>query len=276
MAINGSMHETVMNKQLNNGNKLTHVIILFMAFVLFFYSHFSYSQSIPPIAAAANVRFAVDDIAKKFTQQTGLNVRISYGSSGQLAQQIKHGAPFELFISADQGYVNWLKQQKLTQGRSVVYAIGRLALVKAKNSALVLDSELKGVAELLRQEKLSRFAIANPDHAPYGLAAKEALQHQQLWKPLQPELILGENVAQAAQFALSHATQGAIIALSLAKASNYQSKVDYVALAPDLHKPLQQAMILTTNAGGVAEKFFLFLQSKSAQDTLKQYGFDIP
>ena len=234
------------------------------------------APSVPPIAAAANVRFALEDIARDFTKQTGLKVNISYGSSGQLVQQIKHGAPFELFVSADQHYVDWLMQQGLTEGSGVIYAIGRLALVRAKGSPLPLDSDLTGVAQLLKQDKLSRFAIANPEHAPYGVAAKQVLIQQRLWNKLQPKMLLGENVAQAAQFALSTTTQGAIIALSLAKAPTYQSRVDYVALDPKLHQPLKQAMILTNQAGKVAKKFFLFLQSKSAQDTLKRYGFDIP
>ncbi|MBM7071738.1 molybdate ABC transporter substrate-binding protein [Shewanella sp. 202IG2-18] len=265
-----------MNMRRFNGNRLVWFYRLFIAVFALTFSATSLSQQVPPIAAAANVRFAMNDIAKQFTQQSGMQIRLSYGSSGQLVQQIKHGAPFQLFISADQHYVDWLTQQGLTQGQSVIYAIGRLALVKAKDSPLTLDPELQGVSRLLTQGKLSRFAIANPEHAPYGLAAKQALEHQGLWKRLHKELIMGENVGQAAQFALSNATQGAIIALSLAKAPNYSSKVDYVALAPELHQPLHQAMVLTNKADSVAKKFFLFLQSQTAQDTLRKYGFDIP
>lgn len=279
MVISGSLYGTVMSKPQNSGYKMSRFAKLYCYFgilIAFSFSPMLLAQPIPPIAAAANVRFALDDIAKNFTHQTGLKVRISYGSSGQLVQQIKHGAPFELFISANQGHVTWLMQQQLTQGRSVIYAIGRLALVKAKNSPLLLDANLSGVAQLLKQNKLFRFAIANPEHAPYGVAAMQALQHQKLWTKLKSELIMGENVAQAAQFALLNATQGAIIALSLAKAPNYQSKVDYIALDPKLHQPLKQAMVLTNQADTVAKKFFLFLQSKSAQDTLRRYGFDIP
>ena len=270
------MQETAMSKQRSNGSKLMKSYRLLLAFCTLAFSAVSFSQQVPPIAAAANVRFAMNDISKQFTEQTGLSVRLTYSSSGQLVQQIKHGAPFELFISADQHYVDWLKQQGLTQGQSVTYAIGRLALVKAKSSPLTIDPKLKGISDLLAQDKLSRFAIANPEHAPYGLAARQALKHQGLWAKLHNELIMGENVGQAAQFALSNATQGAIIALSLAKAPNYSNKVDYVALAPELHQPLQQAMILTNKADSVAKKFFLFLQSKTAQDTLTKYGFDIP
>ena len=268
-----------MNKRLSSGSKVpfySKLCLLLTIVLSLALSPLTSAQSAPAIAAAANVRFALQDISKQFKQQTGHSVRVSYGSSGQLVQQIKHGAPFELFISADQAYVTWLQQQRLTQGTSVTYAIGRLALVKAKNSPLVLDSELSGVTKLLKQHKVSRFAIANPEHAPYGVAAEQVLKRQQLWQQLQPELILGENVAQAAQFALSNATQGAIIALSLAKAPNYQNKVDYVAIDSKLHQPLEQAMILTNRAGKVAKEFFLFLQSSAAQDTLRRYGFDIP
>ncbi len=277
--INGPAPETVTRERPGGGARMSFFSSLCLSLGVLasvILSPAASARSAPAIAAAANVRFALRDIAGQFQRRTGLTVKISYGSSGQLARQIKHGAPFELFISADQAYVNWLIEQGLTRGNPVTYAVGRLALVKAKNSSLPLDPDLSGVARWLKQHKVSRFAIANPEHAPYGAAAEQALKHRHLWHRLQPELILGENAAQAAQFALSDAVQGAIIPLSLAKAANYQRRIDYVAIDPELHQPLKQAMVLTNQAGKTARQFFLFLRSQPAQAALREYGFDIP
>lgn len=131
---------------------------------------------IPAIAAAANIKFALDDIVKNFTAETGLKVRVSYGSSGNFVAQIQHGAPFEMLLSADERYIAELNKVGFTQGEGVQYAVGRLALVAPKNSPLALDIELNGLKALLAAGQLERFAIANPDHAPYGERARELLK----------------------------------------------------------------------------------------------------
>ncbi|MGB0893900.1 MAG: molybdate ABC transporter substrate-binding protein [Parashewanella sp.] len=234
------------------------------------------AQDIPNIAAAANVRFALADIQQAFTQKTGLTVNISYGSSGQLVQQIRHGAPFQLFLSADQDYAKQLVDLGLTKQAPTVYAMGRLALVKAKSSNLILDPTLKQLAIELTKSRIERFAIASPEHAPYGLAAKQALQTSGLWQRIKPKLVYGENVAQAAQFALSQSAQGGIIALSLAKSSNFTQQGEFVAIDAKLHQPLKQAMVLTKQSGRTALSFYQFMQSKTAQRILVDYGFDLP
>ena len=176
------------------------------------------AEDVPAIAAASSIKFALDDVAKQFQQDTGARVRITYGSSGNFVAQIKHGAPFELFLSADERYTNQLSHAGQTQGSGAVYAVGKLALAAPKSSPLELDDQLNGVKQLLKNQQLKRFAIANPDHAPYGERAEEVLKNLDLWQTIQPQLIFGENVSQAAQFALSGSTQGGLVALSLASA----------------------------------------------------------
>ncbi len=230
----------------------------------------------PAIAAAANIKFALDEIHRAFTQETGKRVRISYGSSGNFVAQIRHGAPFELFLSADERYIEQLQNLGVTQEAGTLYAIGRLALAAPKSSPLVLDSELNGLKQMLQAGNIKRFAIANPEHAPYGERAKEILLKQGLWQTIEPKLIYGENVSQAAQFALSGSTQGGIVALSLAIAPQFKASAHYVELPESMHSPMLQRMVLTDKAGDTAKQFYHYLQGQRAGEIFVKYGFGLP
>jgi molybdate transport system substrate-binding protein len=231
------------------------------------------TEDVPAIAAASSIKFALDDVAKQFNQDTGGKVRITYGSSGNFVAQIKHGAPFEIFLSADERYTNQLASAGQTQGKGIVYAVGKLALAAPKTSPLVLDENLDGLKQLIDTRALKRFAIANPDHAPYGERAKEALQNLGLWQKIQPQLIFGENVSQAAQFALSGSTQGGLIALSLASAERFKSRANYVVIPQSLYSPMKQRMVLTLKAGQTANEFYHYIQTDKAQHIFAEYGF---
>ncbi|WP_425424920.1 molybdate ABC transporter substrate-binding protein [Shewanella insulae] len=236
----------------------------------------SWAAEVPAIAAASNIKFALDKIAADFTQETGKRVRISYGSSGNFVAQLRHGAPFELFLSADDKYIYQLHKLGVTKSDGEIYAIGRLALAAPKRSPLSLDAELVGVKALLEKGGLKRFAIANPDHAPYGERAREALQHLGLWQPLQPHLIYGENVSQAAQFALSGSTDGGIVALSLAMAPQFRAASHYVELPSEWHSPMNQRMVLTPKAGETARAFYAYLSQAKARAVFLEFGFGLP
>lgn len=234
------------------------------------------AQDRPAIAAASNIKFALDDIAQVFTQQTGKSVRISYGSSGNFVAQIKHGAPFQLFLSADIRYINQMQQQGLVTEAPVTYAVGKLALAAAKSSPLILDPDLTGVESLIKQGKMGRFAIANPAHAPYGERAEEYLEHYQLWHSMKSHLVYGENASQAVQFVLSGVTLGGIVPLSLVKTAQFQDKVNFIELPSDYHQSLAQDMVLLPNASQVAHDFYQFVLSKSAGVIFEKYGFALP
>lgn len=271
------MPETVIPKPLSNGNNMRFTFLLSVFFLSsLLLSLSTHAADSPAIAAAANVRFALDEIKQQFKKETNLTIRPSYGSSGQLVQQIIHGAPFEIFISADSDYPLLLENAKKTQGQLVVYAIGRLALIKSSSSSLLLDSQLNGVSQALTKKQITRFSIANPAHAPYGLRAQDVLKNRQLWKPINNKLIYGENVAQAAQFAVSDSAQGGIVALALAKAPTFQMRGEFVIIDQRLHHPLLQSMVLTSTAGKTAKRFFSYLQSSTAQEIFVKYGFDLP
>lgn len=230
----------------------------------------------PLVAAASDLQFALPEIADAFAAETGHMVRLTFGSSGNLARQIRQGAPFELYLSADERYVLSLARDGLTRGEGVVYAHGRIVLGVPPDSPLAPDGSLDDLARALGEGRVRRFAIANPEHAPYGQRAAEALRHKGLWEGIRPHLVLGENVAQAAQFAVSGNAQGGIIAYSLALAPNLARRAAYELIPAERHTPLHQRMALVEGAGPVAEAFFEFLQGPTARAILDDYGLSLP
>lgn len=234
------------------------------------------AQGGPTVAAASDLKFALDEIAAAFLQQTGQPVRVSYGSSGNFMRQILQDAPFELFLSADEAFVFQLAEQGRTPDRGVLYATGRIVLFAPRTSGLQPDAQLAGLRTALANGRITRFAIANPDHAPYGRAAREALQAAGLWEALQGRLVLGENVSQAAQFAVSGSTQGGMFAYSLALAPAFAQAGRFVLVPETMHQPLRQRMVLTRKATPAAHAFFGYLQQPAARGIFKRYGFTLP
>ena len=157
----------------------------------------AHAQTPPLVAAAADLGPALTEIAGQFRNDTGQAVEPVFGSSGTLARQIRDGAPFELFLSADESFVDTLAQAGATRDRGTLYAVGRIVLFAPTGSPLDPAGGFDALRRLLDQGRVSRFAIANPAHAPYGRAAEAALRTHGLWPALQPRLVLGENVAQA-------------------------------------------------------------------------------
>jgi len=234
------------------------------------------AAEIPVIAAASNLKFALEDIATAFHQETGKSLRISYSSSGNLTRQIQQGGPFELFLSANAQYIEQLYQQYKTLDRGQVFALGRLALLTHIDSDLKIDAQLNGLKQALQSRQLQRIAIANPKHAPFGIAAREVLQQQGLWNTIQTHLILGENAAQATQFASSGAAQVGLVSYSLALAPALRNRVRYVLISDLLHQPLQQTAALLNNAGDTAKLFFHYLQQEKARGILSRHGYTLP
>jgi molybdate transport system substrate-binding protein len=228
------------------------------------------------VAAASDLKFALDEILARFERDSGMSVRAVYGSSGQFVRQIEQGAPFDLFLSADEEFVFRLAERGLTRDRGVLYAIGRIVLFVPAGSTLEPAADLSGLQHALTRGSLTRFAIANPEHAPYGRAAEEALRHAGLWTQLQGKLVLGENVSQAAQFAASGNASGGIIAYSLALAPTIRDRGQFALIDASWHRPLRQRMVLLREASGDAAHLYAFLQQPAARQILARYGFVIP
>ncbi len=234
------------------------------------------AQDMPVIAAASDLQFAVTEIAEAFTAETGLQVRLSFGSTGNFARQIREGAPFEVFMAADESFVAALQDEGLTRDAGDLYALGRIVVMVPNASPLVADGRLDTLARMLADGQITRFAIANPDHAPYGMRAREALVTRGLWDAVHDVLVLGENVSQAAQFALSGNAEGGIIAYSLALAPEIAPRGSHALIPEDWHAPLRQRMVLLNGAGAVAEAFYDYIQQPAAREIMERYGFALP
>ena len=236
----------------------------------------AHAQTVATVAAASDLKFAIEEVAAQFEKATGQKLRLVFGSSGNFKTQILQGAPFHLFMSADENFVYELADAGKTEDRGRAYALGRIGIMVPHGSPLKADGELQDLAAALKDGRLQKFAIANPDHAPYGARAKEALQHQKLWDGLQGKLVLGENISQAAQFATSGSTQGGIIAYSLAL-SPAMARMGSFALIPESwHQPLKQRMVLVKGAPPAARAFYEHLSTPAAQAIMVRYGFAMP
>jgi molybdate transport system substrate-binding protein len=228
------------------------------------------------IAAASDLKFALTALCDNFTKTTGQTVDLQFGSSGNLARQVTQGLPLDIFMSADENLVFSLFEAGLTPDKGVLYATGRVALLLPKNSAFQLPkSESEASLILANQlQSVRKFAIANPEHAPYGRAAKEALQNLGLWERLSPKLVLGDNISQATQFVTSGAAQAGITALSLALAPEVgQQSGSYWLIPANLHAPLKQRMVLLKSAQPAAKALFDYLQTPAAKEIFVKYGF---
>ncbi|RIK92763.1 MAG: molybdate ABC transporter substrate-binding protein [Proteobacteria bacterium] len=234
------------------------------------------AQDGPLIAAASDLQFALEEIAAAFTAGSGQKVRLSFGSSGNFARQIRQGAPIEVFLSADENYVLALARDGFAKDQGALYAMGRIVLIVPHGSPLKADGTLVDLKAALNDGRLIKFAIANPEHAPYGKRAEEALRHQGLWDAIAPNLVYGENVSQAAQFATSANAQGGLIAYSLALSPRVSALGSYALIPEDWHSPLRQRMVLLKNAGPAAERFYAFVQQPAARAIFQKYGFVLP
>lgn len=230
----------------------------------------------PGVAAASDLKFALDEIARAYAAETGRTVRIAYGSSGNFRRQIAEGAPFELFLSADESYVLALAREGRLEDEGRLYAIGRLVLYAPAGSPVDPAQGLAGLARNLREGRLARLAIANPAHAPYGRAAKEALEGAGLWNALEGRLVLGDNVSQAAHFASSGNATAGIFAYSLTFSPAISGRGRFALLPDSAHAPLRQRMALVKGAGEEARAFHRYLGGASARALFARHGFSLP
>ncbi len=234
---------------------------------------FAVAQPKPPVLTvygAADLTFAFREIAARFEKGTGTKVVLVLGSTGNLAKQIEHGAPADVFFAANASFVDDLqaKGAVIPETRQL-YAQGRIVLAVPRDSGL---SILR--LEDLRPAAVKRVAIANPEHAPYGRAAQQALQATRVWDALKPRLVYGENVRHALQFIETGAVDAGIIALSVADTP----AVRYVPIDPSLHAPLNQiaAVVKRSARPELALAFLQFVNGPEGRPIMKRYGFRLP
>jgi len=228
------------------------------------------------VFGAADLRYAMDEVVTAFKQvHPSANIETLYGSSGKAYAQIHNGAPYDLYFSANIDYPERLLRDSHGIGEAKLYAIGRVVLWQRKGGTLDLS---KGM-DVLRDPAIRRLAIANPEHAPYGVAGMETLKTHGLWEKLQSKLVMGENISQTAHFAATGAADVGIIAYSLALAPEMKEKGEpFVLIDATDHNPLRQGYMITNHGAGhpLSKPFSAFVESTQGKNILKQYGFEVP
>ena len=260
---------------LNIGTNMTRSSVAVLLCGLLFLSLPLHGEEIT-IAAAADLNYALPDLAKHFTAAAGTQVKLSFGASGNLYSQIQNGAPFDLFFSADAGYPKKLADGGTLESQSLrEYAVGHLVLWVPNSSAL--DPE-KLKMDLLTNTAVQRIALANPQHAPYGRAAVAALEHFGLKARVSSKLVIGENVGQAAQFVQSGNAQAGLIPLSLAVSPAMKGAGRYWELPADSYPELKQvaAVVAASKHKQAAQAFLNYVTSPDGRAILQQYGFHTP
>jgi|ERR1035438_3064088 molybdate transport system substrate-binding protein len=226
------------------------------------------------VAAAADLQFAMQDVANRFQKETGKTVKLIFGSSGNFYQQIPNGAPFDVFFSANLDFAKKLEAAGLIDpGSYYQYARGKIVIWVPKESKLDLSAGLK----VLLDPSIKKIAIANPQHAPYGAAAVAAMQHENVYDKVKDKIVLGENISQTASFVVSGAADVGIVALSLALSSNMKDKGRYFEVPSDEYPPIDQACVIVGSSKNkeIARQFLTFFKKPETSDLLKSYGFEV-
>jgi molybdate transport system substrate-binding protein len=234
-------------------------------------SHSAEPNSSVTVAAASDLKFVLEELAQRYVLTGATMPRLVFGSSGNLARQIQQGAPFDLFMSADERLIERLVAANVMRDRGVVYGVGYLTLVAASSAPFSLPSEFDRLASVL--PRVERFAIANPEHAPFGRAALQAIKAAGLHDVLAPKLVFGESVVAALQFVLTGAAQMGISAQSLSQADALAGKLKQIKIDPSLHAPIIMRMALVGDGAPAARQFYQFLQSDQARTLFQRYGF---
>ncbi len=227
------------------------------------------------IAAASDLVFCLEALNREFAKsEPSVSLRVSTGSSGNFFAQIKNGAPFDVFLSADLIYPIKLIAAGAAEEKSLTrYGIGRIVLWTRRTDLAIDD-----LASVVRDPGVKRFAIANPDHAPYGRAAKEALDKFGAWAEVRPKLVLGENIAQTAQFVQTGNADVGIVALSLVIAPVLKRSGRWMEIPSSAHAPLEQGAVLTRRGASnpAARRYLAFLSTPAARTIFDRYGFSLP
>jgi molybdate transport system substrate-binding protein len=226
------------------------------------------------VAAAADLQFAMQDIADRFQKETGKTIKLTYGSSGNFFQQIQNGAPFDMFFSANLDYAKKLEAAGLTEpGSYYQYANGKIVIWVRNESKLDLNPGMQALLD----PSVKKIAVANPEHAPYGQAAVAAMQNQKIYEKVKDKFVLGENISQTASFVVSGSADVGIVALSLALSPNMKDKGRYAEIPSDEYPAIEQACVIlgSSKSKETARQFLSFVKTAAIADVLRSYGFEV-
>jgi molybdate transport system substrate-binding protein len=228
------------------------------------------------VAAAADLQGVLAVLAQAFETETGIPVRVTFGASGNFARQLRQGAPFDLFFSADEELVLALARDGNVRDKGIIYAEGHLALLVHTSSPLAAKPTIDAFVTAVKASRTKRIAIANPEHAPYGQRAIDVLTHLHVLEQVRPKLVYGENVAQAVQFTATGAAEAGIVAQSLTFNETVRATTRAVPIPSSWHRPLLQRMALTPRAGDDAARFYAYVQSPAGTKAFREFGFAVP
>jgi len=248
---------------------------LLVALALLFFSSLAAGAG-PLVAVAANLSKPMEALAANFAHDSGMGVRLTIGSSGDLLRQIRQGAPYEIYIAAAASYTQRAQAENLTDGEPKVLALANLGAFIPAGSSLEAATDLAALGRMLAAGKYQRIAMANPEVAPFGVAAKQALEKMGVWTVEQDRVLLGENIAQAVQFTLAGGVDVGFIPESYALLPEVATHGRYLPIPSGFHDPLAQTMVLLRSAGTEARAFFLFLQSPTTREFLLRSGYSAP
>ncbi|WP_418887628.1 molybdate ABC transporter substrate-binding protein [Leeuwenhoekiella marinoflava] len=223
------------------------------------------------IATAANMQFAMQELADRFSSQTDIACEFVIASSGKLTAQIKEGAPYDVFVAANTKYPQAIYDAGFSYDIPKIYAYGKLVIWS-------LDEKLQLSFETLSNLQVKHIALANPKTAPYGLAAVNALQRKELYEHLEEKLVYGESISQTNQFIISGAAEIGFTALSVVKASEVQTKGNWILVDDSLYSPIEQAAVLIKRGEQVneaAKAFYEYIFSEEAQEILLEFGYSV-
>ncbi|QWE21578.1 molybdate ABC transporter substrate-binding protein [Polynucleobacter sp. AP-Kolm-20A-A1] len=226
------------------------------------------------VAVAANMKDAFGEIATAFKVTGKSEMRVVYGSSGNFTAQIMNGAPFNIFIAADEHFPLELYKKGKAVNEGVVYAIGKLALIAKTSSGITLMDNRAEIAKAIA--RANKIAIAKPDLAPYGKAAVEYLKAEGLWDLAKDKLVYGDNVGAATTYVVTGAADLGFTALSLARSPEVAKEARYVELYSKLYEPIKQRMVLIKGAPQEAQDLYQFMQGAKAKAILQKYGYTTP
>ena len=249
--------------------RLSRIAVLVVGFL----SQLCLAQEIT-VAAAADLQFAMQDVAARFQKETGKTVKVIYGSSGNFFQQIQNGAPFDMFFSANLDYPKKLEAAGLTEpGSYYQYAKGKIVIWVRNESKLDLNSGM----QVLLDPSVKKIAVANPQHAPYGQAAVAAMQKENIYEKVKDKFVLGENISQTASFVVSGSADVGIVALSLALSPNMKDKGRYAEVPGGEYPPIEQACVIVASSKNkeTARQFLSFFKTAAMGDVLRTYGFEV-
>ena len=227
----------------------------------------------PLVAAASNLTQALTEIADHYQKSSGSRIKLSFGSSGNFSRQILQGAPYQIFISADKSNVDFLIANGKQPLRNKAYVQGQIVFFIPTGSRLTGMTDLKGIIEAIEFENYNRLAIANPEVAPYGLAAEQALASAGVWIVNRHKLLIGENIAQTVQFCLSGGVDIGIVPASAAIQPEVRGHGNFIPIPADWHQPIQQYLVLLTDTNPAAVRFYDYLLAAETQRMLIKYGY---